>query len=99
MTHETRRTAVANPQAAVWDEAARRLTYRIDAIHELGVHVDRSVRNLHWTGASANRFATRAATRHDLLHQHNDTLRYLLTLVRQAAETPAAAPAANPVPS
>jgi hypothetical protein len=78
-------SAPKNPYAAAWAEAERRITQQIDAIHALGVEVDAARRGLNWTGASEQRFQTRAAYRHDLLHQHNDTLRYLLSLVRVAA--------------
>lgn len=82
-----------NPYAAVWAEAEKRLVEQIRAIHELGVDIDKSRHNLNWQGPSAHRFQSRAHTRHELLHQHNDTLRYILKLVQLAAESaPAHAP-------
>lgn len=75
-----------NPHAALWEQAERSLLYRIAAIHDTGVTVDRSCDHLHWQGPAAERFRTQDRTRHDALHQHNDVLRHLLTLVRQAAE-------------
>lgn len=74
-----------NPYAEVWADAERRLNFHIAAIHELGSRVDASRHNLHWQGGAEQRFQTRAAARHDSLHQHNDALRYLLALVRVAA--------------
>lgn len=74
-----------NPYAAVWAEAERRLIQQIRAIHDIGVDVDHSRHGLNWQGASERRFQARARDRHDELHQHNDTLRYLLQLVQLAA--------------
>jgi uncharacterized protein YukE len=91
MAHVT--GAGANPHAALWEQAERSLIYRINAIHDTGWTVDRARDDLHWQGASARRFATRAERRHDDLQAHNDVLRDLLRLVRQAA---AAVPATTP---
>jgi uncharacterized protein YukE len=92
MAHVT--GAGANPHAALWEQAERSLIYRINAIHDTGWTVDRARDDLHWQGASARRFATRAERRHDDLQAHNDVLRDLLRLVRQAAAvTPAKAAA------
>jgi uncharacterized protein YukE len=74
----------SHPYARVWDDAEQALAAQIRTIHSLGVNVDASRRGLHWRGASADRFHSRAQARHEDLHAHNDTLRYLLTLVRQA---------------
>lgn len=88
-------TGVKNPYAAVWADAERRLRAQIAAIHELGVHVDAAHRGLVWRGAAEQRFQATARARHDELHQHNDTLRYLVSLIRVAAEmTPTRAGAA-----
>jgi uncharacterized protein YukE len=73
-----------NPYARVWAEAEHALRQEIQRIHALGVEVDSSRRGLHWRGDSAERFHTRAQARHQDLHAHNDTLRYLLSLVRLA---------------
>lgn len=81
-----------NPYAAVWAQAEASLIYRINAVHNTGVDVDRARDNLHWSGGSADRFRARAHTRHEQLQQHNDLLRHLLTLVRQAAEVKMPAP-------
>lgn len=78
--------------AAVWAAAERHPIYEINQIHALDVDIDASRHGLNWSGGSAHRFQARAATRHDELHQHNDTLRYLLSLVRVAATMKTAAP-------
>jgi hypothetical protein len=75
-----------NPDARVWEEAEQALEAEIRRIHALGVEVDAARRGLHWRGGSADRFHSRAHARHEDLHAHNDTLRYLLSLVRIAQE-------------
>jgi hypothetical protein len=74
-----------NPYARVWAEAEEALVSEIRRVHALGVEVDAARRGLHWRGGSADRFHSRAHARHEDLHNHNDTLRYLLSLVRIAA--------------
>lgn len=81
-----------NPHAAAWEQAEHSLRFRIAAVHDTGVTVDRARRDLHWQGGSADRFRSQAGAAHDALHQHNDVLRHLLTLVRQAAEIKPPAP-------
>ncbi|SHG84322.1 hypothetical protein SAMN05443575_2910 [Jatrophihabitans endophyticus] len=86
-----------NPYAAVWEHAEHSLRYRIAAVHDTGVAVDQARDHLTWQGPAADRFRAQARAHHDALHQHNDVLRHLLTLIQQAAEVkvPASKPAAR----
>lgn len=74
-----------SPYAAAWQQAEHELLQRIHAVHETGWTVDRSRDHLRWQGHAADRFRSRADSLHRDLHEHNDVLRALLTLVRQAA--------------